>query len=157
MLYDINLDVSFYASVNPNTPDHDRLMAKLIELAEGRSSQRAWVAIHPSLPTQILSRLAADIDSDVRLNVAINPHTPVDILVKLADDKNSKVRFHTAINPNTPSSLSQQLLSNLANDKDSMIRLHVAKFLETPVDVLVQLAQDEHSEVRRAANNNPNR
>ena len=156
LLNDIHPDVSFYASVNPNTPDHDGLMAKLIELAEGSSSQREWVATHPSLPPHILSRLAADIDSNVRLQVTINLNTPIDTLIKLADDKNSKVRLSVAVNPDIPSSLSHQLLNNLANDKDSWVRLCVANFSITPVDILVKLTQDEHSEVRREAVKNLN-
>lgn len=117
LMGDVNPDVRSYASINPNTPDTDRLMDRLIELAEGSSQQRAWVATHLSLPRETLSRLAEDRDSNVRLNVAINLNTPVDTLVKLADDENSGVRFNIAINPNTPSNLSEHLLTRLANDK----------------------------------------
>lgn len=69
------------------------------------------------------------------------------------------LRCGVAENPNTPSHLSEDWLRSLANDKVSMIRLYVARFarfLEKPVDVLVKLAQDEHSEVRHAAAKNPN-
>ena len=100
----------------------------------------------------MLTELAKDSDSNVRLSAAGNPNTPVEVLTELAKDSDSNVRLSAAGNPNTP----VEVLTELAKDSDSNVRLSAAGNPNTPVEVLTELAKDSDSNVRLSAAGNPN-
>ena len=113
---------------------------------------RIGVAQNINVPVDVLMMLAGDEDSFVRIGVAQNPKTPVDVLRVLAGDKDSYVHSCVAQNINVP----VDVLMKLAGDEDSVVRSVVAKNLKTPVDVMMKLADDEDRYVRSVVAKNIN-
>jgi hypothetical protein len=68
-------------------------------------------------PTEALTALAQDSESEVRSSAAGNPNTPAEALTVLAQDSESEVRSSAAGNPNTPG----EALTTLANDSDDWV------------------------------------
>ena len=133
---------------NPNCPSQD--LQKLA--ADGDTEVRVNVAENPSCPTNLLEKLTTDRSSEVRGSVANNPNCPANLLEKLATDRSSEVRGSVANNPNCPA----KVLDKLASDKDEDIRCAIADKRNCPANLLVRLAADESSWVRGSVTNNPN-
>lgn len=110
------------------------------------------VAKSPSALPDVLTRLAADEDGDVRQGVAENPSAPPEVLAGLAMDKNRWVRGRVADNHSTP----PEALVRLAEDENEDVHYSVAGNPSTPAEVLVRLAEDETPRVRYQVAENPN-
>jgi hypothetical protein len=52
--------------------------------SESRSRILGYVATNPNTPVEILTRLASDRFSEIRIAVASNPSTPVEVLRQLS-------------------------------------------------------------------------
>lgn len=79
-----------------------------------------------------------------RMTAASHSSTPVKMLSKLAQDLNPDIRLAVASNP---ASMSTQALKRLAGDPSRHVRLAVAKRQPLPVSVLEVLADDDCTEI----------
>jgi hypothetical protein len=52
--------------------------------SESRSRILGYIATNPNAPAEILTRLASDRFSEIRIAVASNPSTPVEVLRELS-------------------------------------------------------------------------
>ena len=118
-----------------------------------------------------------------RIKIAKDPSTSIDALYKLAQSKNDNIRAAVAENPNTPDDLlfdltyedaaivrsavlhrpdlhtKKNLLTRFLQKKefrDCSPRCVVAGFSDTPLEVLSDLADDVHPNVRAVVARNPN-
>ena len=64
--------------------------------------ERLAAAENQNSRPEVLERLAADADSEVRTQVALNPNCPPDVLARLAVDPDENVRTEVACHPRTP-------------------------------------------------------
>lgn len=106
-------------------------------------------------PVEVLRRLSADPEAEVRCLVASNPNTPTDILQKLGEEfpesvtANPVFDFLALENPDSKfiklllarsSTTSEDILARFAKSQDEEILCAVAKNVATPIDILQKLA-----------------
>ena len=84
---------------------------------------------------------------DSREWVAHNKAIPLEVLSLLADDPSSKVRLAVSMKRK----LTPELLNHLADDPDESVRLQVVRRRNTPADVLEKLSRDSDEYVANAA------
>jgi hypothetical protein len=84
------------------------------------------IANHSRTPGRTLARLAANINSDVRMSVGENQNTPVEVLRHLARDENPDVRYSLAENHN----LSVEILRILINDENPYVAARAQRTLQ---------------------------
>jgi hypothetical protein len=108
------------------------------------------VARNPACPSDLLEKLALEVEGDVQKNVASNPATPLHVLEQLAFGEKFEVREAAAKNPAS----SLKVLTRLGVDIDSKIRICVAANRSAPDDALQILAVDGY-EVRATVAGNP--
>lgn len=133
------------------------------------------LALNPSCPEEILTKLAKNPDPEVRSALAENSTTPAEILKSLAKDKSREVRESVARNTSTPvetldvmakvsylreiiaenPSISITLLKELSINRNEDVRSAVAQNLMTPAEILVVLAKDTGFMVRHNVAQNP--
>ena len=158
--------------------DYEELKERVEELiaelyysgADSESANEVFkaLALNPSCPEEILTKLAKDPDPEVRSAVAENSMTPAEILKTLAKDKSREVRESVARNTSTPvetldvmakvsylreiiaenPSISITLLKELSLNRNEDVRSAVAQNLTTPAEILVVLAKDSGYDVR---------
>jgi hypothetical protein len=136
------------ASISLKIRQFDGLLEYLLEILFNRASSnrrretmKATLAQDSRNLPELLARLAADDDGDVRRNLAGNAGTPPELLARLAADDDNYVRRGVAGNAGTPPQL-------LAVD-DIYVRRGVAGNVSTPPELLAHLATDDDSSVRR--------
>jgi hypothetical protein len=126
------------------------------------------VALHPRLTAEILGRLAADDQQDIRLRVAEHPLTPLPALQMLLADPDELVRNKARAHPRIPAalvehyhraeaidpSLGSEFLQQLAQ-QGAWGRALAAQNPATPPQTLRQLQSDGEWTVRRALASNP--
>lgn len=112
---------------------------------------RAWLASDTEVPIDLLERLAADPEAEVRLEVARNPATPLAVLETLASDPEPLVRVH-AVDDGAAFSNDRraELWNRLLKDPDWRTRGLIAVAPGLPAGLLARLAEDPDQDVRRA-------
>ena len=139
---------------------------------------RAYVAMHPRTPPEILERLSQEKRKKfnmkafsilygwangpvvfsvhgVRDGVTINPSTPTHVLERLHREE-AVVASNLARNPSTPPYILEELANRRGRAMDSYVRQAVGFNPSTPLHVLEKLASDEKSRVRLGIPLNPN-
>ncbi len=121
------------------------LWTSTVELKnQGLSSEDAHVryvmAGNPHTSPEILSKLAAETNPQIRKRVAENPETPLSALKTLARDSEHEVRLSLVENPKLP----QEILEELASDSHDDVRLELAANPHLPEKILQKLANDEN-------------
>lgn len=119
-------------------------------LSAGRTA-RILVGNDPATPPEILTRLAADRDPEVRTAVAGNPRCPAPSLEDLAGAQDWRQRQTVAANPAAP----PQVLDWLAADQDEWVRCTAALNANTAPETLDYLARDPAASVRANVASNP--
>ena len=110
---------------------------------------RNSVAANPSLPADVLDRLAAHASGQLLAAVAANPGTPAGALRVLVEEC---MNLHgAASNPSTPG----DALAMLANSAWDSVREAVASNPSAPGELLDLLAGDPEADVREAVAQNP--
>ncbi|AFY80667.1 hypothetical protein [Oscillatoria acuminata] len=158
---------NYFASISPDLPSH--LWQELEQMVVNPDPEiRSKLAAHPKTPPQILSKLAHDLDIEVRLALVNNPQIPRRILgeyickemgeppTKRSDLHSSSlvgdilkfstedsIQIEIGRNPNTP----KRLLRRLANHSDPRIRSIVEKNPHTPPKCVVNLTQDKSKQL----------
>ena len=108
---------------------------------------RLGVAANPSCSAVLLADLAADPSGTIRALVARNPSIPPEILARLAqNDPHRDIRSTAASHPSLPS----RLLDLLAADPHHSIREAVARHPRCPPELHQRLAADQAPNVRAA-------
>ena len=90
-------------------------------------------------------------DTESKIDIALDPNTSVELLTQLASDRNSDVRLCVIANPNTP----REVINNmLFTNGDARFLEKVALCMETPVYVLDILGNASDDSVRLAVARN---
>ena len=106
---------------------------------------RRAVAANPNSPANVVARLAEESDYTIRAAVASNPNIPEAVMDSLVQDGDYAVRRKALLNPALAESARRTALKSL----NSTERTNLAMDTELPVWLMVQLAHDEDSGVRR--------
>jgi hypothetical protein len=135
------------------------------------------LASNPGIPAEMILRLSADSDVEVRWGTAYNPRTPVARLLALRDaGKYSTMNEHLARNPALPREvmvamyrggeankvafamnpgLSEDLMRDIANTGDELARIWLAGNPSLPPELMETLERDLAEGVRRSLEQNP--
>lgn len=71
------------------------------------------LAANPTIPQQLLEKLAATSNEEIRWGAALNPHTPLEMLLKWRTVKQySTINEYLARNPNLPASVLREMYDN---------------------------------------------
>lgn len=125
----------------------------LHKLAQRESdSLRLSVAANHNIFAKTAKMLAQDKKADVRFHVAANKKTPLIVLKKLMNDEEDRVRSGVAKNPKTP----LKWLQELSSDKSPHVRANVAENPNVPISILKKLTKDKTTFVREKVAQNPN-
>lgn len=125
------------------------------------------VAANPSTPAETLAILSKKGPS-IRASVAKNPSTPNELLFELSDDESCEVRCGVAKNPHLSENLCVKLFTESASlpiisknairwivdNGTSYARYLVASGYGAPEECLIQLANDEDPEIKKAVYEN---
>lgn len=145
---------------NPSTAEalKSMLASELLESEDWKQNPgvRIRVAENPSTSTNLLEKLAQDIDRGVREAVAKNPSTPSKALGMLAAENFYFWTMGTLLsNPHMPEDIAEARLNELAKGSDRNLRAVTASCPRTPISTLVELSKDEDHTVKRAVAANP--
>lgn len=132
-----------------STSSLETILQRLIR--DGGDTTHYFLARRFDLPADSLAQLAQSDEFKIREAVAQNPNTSSTTLEQLAQAPKKQLRETVAQNPNTPICI----LEKLAKDEDSMVRMHIASRTISP-EILIELANDKKSWVRKKAFQNPN-
>ena len=119
---------------NPNTPTDTLLTLS----KNGVPKIRAAVGENPSTPTTLLNELAEDESYEVRCGVAKNPQITRDLLVKLYTESANLI------------GATKECLLWIVNHGTSYARYRLASSSFVPEECLIELTNDNDSEVLRA-------
>lgn len=95
---------------------------------------------------QFLSDITRCSDPILRRELAGDPGISSDLLDRMSADEDTQVRLNVAMNRNTD----PQTLRRMSRDPDPEVRAKVARSLNTPDDVLAELAADDIGVVQTA-------
>lgn len=112
----------------------------------GAPQSRERQAKDPNTPAEVLSKLATDEDSGVRLAVAHNANTSPVLLMHMAEDADLMVRAAVAANPRTP----LRALTKLTESEAMLVRLRAAQNPQATEELLTTLGNDMDPKVRMA-------
>jgi len=167
----VRIEISKYSELPEN------LVALLSK--DSNPQVRDGIARNIKASKNILDELAKDKAIAVRRNIASNPNASLEAIETLSKDKDKQIKIAILKNPSAPekvkdgiyemflkelkhddlyelsksSNLSLGILENLSKNKDESIRENIANYQDS-VDVLMQLAKDKSSDVRRAVASN---
>jgi hypothetical protein len=129
------------------------------------------------LTPELLERLAAHHNPQVRKVAALSPHTPLKVLEQLYHDTQHRFAHELVQNPSTPSYMlhklsfehvdfalavarhqntSQETIAQLVHHNYYSVRYEVILNPNIPPEVLEMLAKSQHREVRKKVATNPN-
>lgn len=123
-----------------HTPASTVSQADQVRLARERQAR------DPNASAEVLSVLAKDTDSGVRLALANNPHLPEQAFSLLQDDPDRMVRAALAAHPFAPAAV----LVHLSTNSDKLVLLRLAQNPHTPADTLAALADKEDARIQAA-------
>ena len=110
----------------------------------------ALVASNPSLPVELVPRLAKSKSWHVRAHLASNPATPGPTVAKLAEDRVWAVRHHAARSPNLPAERAAALADDVA-----AVRLQLAANPAVGQTIAERLTRDDDPWVGGLARSHP--
>jgi hypothetical protein len=167
ILQELAQDFHYYVrrnvAANPKTP-----IAALTQLMGDIDYVRSHLARNPSINDEILTHLAQDKYTEVRVAVAQHPKTSVSLLAKLATDNERRVRCEVVRNPNTPEDVITQLADDaseyvqneverlkrakqsLSHQEDKLLinqAIKAAANLNTPLEELLKLSQSQDTRI----------
>ena len=119
---------------------------EFIRLRYSENSDDYYRAAHEEASIEVWLQVIASYP-DARFWVAQNKTVPAEVLSVLARDLDPSVRGMVA----RKNKLTPELLALLADDPDGSVRLSVAHHKGTPLEVLRKLSSDEWDAVRQAA------